>query len=282
MQIRTLIDTPLETLRQTFELAFSDYELPLQLTIEALRTMIICRDLKLECSLGCFDEEILVGFLLCGIREDSGKKLLYNGSTGVIPSYRGRGIATDMLHAVLDWGHAHAIHSVQLEVLEHNRVAQHLYRQCGFFNRRLLRCFRTDRPIEMYESVEPGINIRHLSLSTYQSLPHTQLVSYPPSWQNAVPSVCHGWADHEAVACWIDEKLIGYGVVHAHQGAIAQIAAPDDRTYGVLMRALGRLTEIRQLRLVNVEDESDLCHYLICAGWENYLNQYEMYYDFDR
>lgn len=101
MHMMNLSHVPLETLRMTFEEAFSDYELPVRIPMESFREMMRGRDLKTERSIGCFDDDRLVGFILCGYREDANGPILYDGGTGVVPSHRGKHLASDMLGQLL-------------------------------------------------------------------------------------------------------------------------------------------------------------------------------------
>jgi len=55
---------------------------------------------------------------------------VYN--VAVKPEFRRRGIAAQLLQAVLEWGQRNGATLAFLEVREGNSVAQNLYRRCGF------------------------------------------------------------------------------------------------------------------------------------------------------
>jgi len=73
-QIRNLTGTPVEKIHKAFVDAFSDYEVKLDMPLEKLVEMMKTRDLNPAFSVGCFDGEKLVGFILTGYREINGQK----------------------------------------------------------------------------------------------------------------------------------------------------------------------------------------------------------------
>lgn len=72
------------------------------------------------------------GFVWIGWREAHGRKLAWNGGTGVIPAFRGRGLSKRMLaEAIRRVGEAGA-ESLSLEAMTNNEPAVRAYRSCGF------------------------------------------------------------------------------------------------------------------------------------------------------
>jgi len=57
---------------------------------------------QLEISAGAFAENMPVAFYMNGLGLWQGKQTVYDAGTGVIPEYRGRGIAKELLGAYLD------------------------------------------------------------------------------------------------------------------------------------------------------------------------------------
>lgn len=82
-----LRNNPAEQVLKTFVEAFSDYEVPIQMPFEKFIEMMKTRDIKPDFSVGSFDGNLLVGFVLTGYREINGQKICCDGGTGVIKAY---------------------------------------------------------------------------------------------------------------------------------------------------------------------------------------------------
>jgi len=52
--------------------------------------------INLSYSVGCLEADKLVGFILHGFNMINGNKVLYNGSTGVVPESRGQRLTKKM------------------------------------------------------------------------------------------------------------------------------------------------------------------------------------------
>lgn len=278
LRFATLADTPLEMIKNTFQEAFSDYEIPVNLTIDSLRTMMVGRDIQLNRSVGCFDGDALVGFILCGCRESAEGPILYDGGTGVLPSHRGEGIATRMLTWLLEREEPVGTGSFILEVLEHNTKAIELYGKAGFVTSRFLRCFKIDKS-SIPLSLSCPCDISPMTRSSYEVLDHLRYLSHVPAWQNAVPSVLNNWDNYIALEVEDSDGIVGFGMVHKTTGDIPQLAVGRDGEYfDCLVDALARSTGSLSLGLINVEDGSLLSNLLVQKGWKNVINQYEMVY----
>lgn len=81
-----------------------------------------------------FDGEQAVGFANCieGFSSFACKPLLNIHDFAVIPAYRGRGIARQLIQAVQTCARELGCCKVTLEVLEGNAPARSLYQACGF------------------------------------------------------------------------------------------------------------------------------------------------------
>lgn len=84
-EIRTLDQLPLERIRMAFINAFSDYEVRISMPMEKFQGMIRTRDLDLSRSIGCFEGDSLVGFILVGCRHLMGREFWYDGGNWDYP-----------------------------------------------------------------------------------------------------------------------------------------------------------------------------------------------------
>lgn len=278
--MNTLSQVSLEEIRAVFEQAFSDYELPVRLSMDDLREMMLTRDLSPAHSVGCFDNDRLVGFILCGVRTQGEKTVLYDGGTGVIPSHRGKHIASDMLAWIQARMEQQQIHSFLLEVLEHNVQARRLYGSSGFTERRFLRCFRIEKVLLSEPVVDSCCHFMPLSKEDFAKLEHGAFLPFSPSWQNDIRSVMNNWDRYAALAVIRDGEVAGFGLIHRIKGDLPLIAVPQSdcapKMIDMLIGALARLTESPRLGALNIEDGTFLSEHLGSRGWDNHVNQHEM------
>src|SRR6187402_1352190 len=113
MKISHLKNIPISEIVIAFNLSFSDYIVPLQLTEQQFKDKIFAEDIHLEWSFGAFVDDKLVGFILHGFRNN----MLYNAGTGVIPEYRGNKITQKLYAYTLEKAKLENITSIQLEVI---------------------------------------------------------------------------------------------------------------------------------------------------------------------
>ncbi|MCE5170782.1 GNAT family N-acetyltransferase [Paenibacillus profundus] len=73
-----------------------------------------------------------IGFVLIAVRTVRGKKLAWNGGTGVAPSCRGQGIAKAMMEEAIRLIREEGVHTAYLEVVAQNDNAIRAYRHVGF------------------------------------------------------------------------------------------------------------------------------------------------------
>lgn len=73
-----------------------------------------------------------VGFILSGIRTIQGKRIAWNGGTGVVPDYRRQGVGRQMVEACLDVYRTHQVDTAYLEAMVQNTAAIALYQQVGY------------------------------------------------------------------------------------------------------------------------------------------------------
>ena len=97
MEIRTRESASIEMIHDAFTRAFSDYLVPMKLSALQLAELHRRRGVRLDLSVGAFENDELVGFTFNGLDEWSGATTGYDAGTGVAPSARGQGLSTVML-----------------------------------------------------------------------------------------------------------------------------------------------------------------------------------------
>lgn len=280
MITRTLESTAVEAIHEAFVDAFSEYEVKIDMPLEKLKEMLRVRDYEPSLSLGCFEGDRLIGFVLTGCRELDGQKCGYDAGTGIIKEYQNQHIGSTLLRELEGVIGANGIDRYQLEVLENNRPAQRLYEKHGFRVSRRLRCYSLDtagRPADIRapfaKSNDPGL-LDGLDIDRY--------VSFAPTWQNSretfgrMRGKCHFESWHDG------GKTVGYGIVQKGGGDILQLGVGKEyRGMGLeamLVKSLASAVSAARVTMLNLEDASYMQIEAEKMGCRNYVNQFEMVY----
>jgi ribosomal protein S18 acetylase RimI-like enzyme len=281
--IRTLGDLPLERIRVAFIDAFSDYEVQINMPMEKFLGMIRTRDLDLSRSIGYFEGDTLVGFILVGCRHLMGCEYWYDGGTGIIQENRRQGIGTLMLQNLLARMKTEMVSGFVLEVLEHNAPAIALYAKHGFTIQRRLRCFRIHKQnlaLGPENPLDCASLTRSDDIGLYADIHIDRYLAFPPSWQNAGESIKNSLHDYAFTALLDAKGVVGYGLIHKVSGDVPQLgvlpAWRGKKVEPLLLAQLGRQCQGDRLTLLNADEQDPLCGVLSELGFENFINQYEM------
>ena len=278
LQIKSLSGVAVEKIHEAFIDAFSEYEVRLEMPLKKLEEMMVARDLNPDYSVGCFDGERLVGFILTGYRETSGEKSCYDGGTGVIKAYQRKGIGEMMLKELLLLLKERGVGRFVLEVLENNTPAIKLYEKHGFTKTRRLHCFEIEKE-KLRPIPEHGFGISFVNpASNFENEEKYNL--FPPTWQNEIRSVINVKENYTFVSLSSSSQLLCYGFVHKTKGDIPQIGILEEwKQWGLeahLINELAKHTESEKLVVLNVEEKNYLAETLEKLGFSNFVNQFEM------
>ncbi|WP_035900716.1 GNAT family N-acetyltransferase [Labrenzia sp. DG1229] len=228
--------------------SFSDYAVPMALSVEGFSAMMRQRGLDMSASRVAIEDGRIVAVWLVSIREAAS----YLISSGTDPSYRRKDLAQRLALASLDDLKARGVANFQTEVFVENTGAYELYRSLGMQISRTLRCY--DIPATEVASIIPGI--RETSWSAV-SEEVKSLNDVEPSWQNSNASVA---AIEERVSCFAVNDangLAGYSVLLRDTGTLAQLAVRCDVRKKGLGQSLVRVCQQGNgLRVLNVDSSS--------------------------
>ncbi len=281
-QIKSLSGTPVDKIHEAFSDAFSEYEVKLDMPLEKLVEMMKTRDLNPDYSVGCFDGDLLVGFILTGYREINGQKVCYDGGTGVIKTYQRKGIGEMLLKELLLILRKKQVERFVLEVLENNTPAINLYEKHSFAKTRKLECYEIEKT-DLRSVPDRGFGI---TVTNPATLIHNEEIYrlYPPTWQNDIQSVLNVNENYTCISLWCTSKILGYGFIHKTKGDIPQIGILEEwKQWGLeahLIAELAKHTESEKIIVLNVETDNYLGETLRKLGFRNSVNQWEMVLEF--
>jgi len=190
---------------EAFNLAYSDYFVPISMTPPSFRALMERDSIDLDCSVAAVEHDQIIGTGLLGIRNQYG----WIGGMGVVPSRRHEGIGRQMMLHLLACGRERGLQRIDLEVIEANHAAYALYKQLGFVDHRYLIALESDHTNAI--PLDPRFQIAAHSagaLLINYALFHDQ----PNCWQRSLPAL-QALAPHmDAYAALENEEIVGYAV----------------------------------------------------------------------
>lgn len=250
----------LHELASVFNQAFSDYLIEVYFTEHSLREYIRRHGLDLDASLVVGADGYLVGLLLSG----SDGSTTWNAGMGIHPSWRRRGLGSDLLDEWLTNSRAAGLDRALLEVIKQNLVATNMYRSRGFREVRDYQGFEG----RMGWSRAPPINPDHVHRVDVEELLTVYRKGH--SWQKR-PDVLRRLVDFVVLRTKGDHPSRGEGyLIYENVGGLMYIfdLTPNETGRALLEQAAGQESP-RLLRLVNAIDlvEEDFYRNLGFRPW---------------
>lgn len=277
IDIRNLQGVSIEELTEVFNLAFSDYFVKIHLTPEQLSTKLQAENVCLAYSVGAFNNDRLVGFILHGYEERDGKKITYNGGTGVIPAFRGNSITKQMYQFILPILKQDGIDAVYLEVIEQNIQAIKSYLHVGFVEVRKLDCYNGAIKIDHAKS---NSTIREL-----QQLEWNEMRSFwdvEPSFQHSPSTVERMKGKTINLGAYQNDQFVGYLIFSPGNKKLLQLAVkPEFRRQGIataLIDALSKTCESIVANNIDQCSEASLA-FVRSVGLNHSVSQLELQLD---
>jgi len=275
LSYRLLNDADFSSLYECFLEAFSDYQVNMQMSEQGFAQRLTRDGVKLDISAGAFDDDRMIGFYMNALGDWQGKQTAYDSGTGIIPDYRGRGIAQESFAFVVSRLKERAVSQYLLEVLSSNERAVALYRKLDFVEVRRLAVFRSQQALEQLEALTK-VEMRRIEEPDWR-LFQSFWDSYP-SWQNSIAAVDRIPKDRVIVGAYADGTCVGYGVVFKPAANLMQLAvAPAYRRKGIGSRILRALSNGETLKVNNIDEElKGTLAFYEANGFEMVLEQFEM------
>lgn len=275
MRIRKLTTQDTNDLLNAINGAFADYIVPFQLNAMQLQFKMTSENILPEWSVGIFEADRLIAFIMHGVRISEGKTVVYNAGTGVLPEYRGQGLVGKMYDYLQPYFEENQVHQLVLEVIESNKSAIRAYEKDGFAICRKLLCFsgelQTPPHLSTATSIEP---LQEFLWEDFQSF-----WDILPSWQSAIPSM--DVVKPAALGAFIDVKLVGYLLFNPLNKRIYQVAvAPQHRRKGIGTQLLAEAQKQLSNEKVQINNMDEVAEnlelFLEKHGLTNDINQFEM------
>ncbi len=288
-EFKTLDGVTRAVITDTFNDAFSEYQISVDMTEAKLDRMIRERSVRLDHSFGLFDGDVLAGFVLTGSRRLDGVLTAYDAGTGIRQRYQGRGYGAELLTKTVDRLRDLGYQRYLLEVLQGNDRAVALYRRHGFEVTRELNCFRKtvvrdtmdgdDRKDgDWKDGGAVDIAVERGWRERYSLVPGCR-----PSWQNSAEAI-----EALGAACRL-VKVPGEGCTRAwaavavDTGSLMQIAGTDIDALRAVVTHAEEIVAGDELKVINLPAScTEMETALKELGFERFVSQYEMERDLHR
>ena len=275
LSYRLLNAADFPSLYECFLTAFSDYQVDMRMSEQQFAQRFTRDGVQLEISVGAFDHDRMIGFYMNSLGDWQGKRTAYDAGTGIVPDYRGRGVAQDLFAFLVSRLKERDVSEYLLEVLTSNERAVMLYRNLGFVEVRRLAVLRS------MHAMEPLNDTAEVEMRLIEE-PHWKLFQSfwdgYPSWQNSIAAVERIPNERVIVGAHVDGVCVGYGVVFTPTANLMQLAvAPAHRRKGIGSRILRALSAAETLKVNNIDDElKGTLSFFEANGFKIVLEQFEM------
>jgi GNAT superfamily N-acetyltransferase len=132
LELKPMHTCSFETALEVWNEGFKGYFVDMTLTLDRLLDRLTASRVSPEHSLIAMDGDTPVGFLFNAIQVIGNKKFAWNGGTGVVPAYRGKGVGKELMKATMGIYEANNVAVASLEAISSNHSAINLYKRFGY------------------------------------------------------------------------------------------------------------------------------------------------------
>lgn len=276
MEIKSLENTPIREIVLTLNFAFSDYFVPINFTEEYVNERWAASGVDYSLSLGVFDKDKLVGFIIHAINNYGETKVAYNASTGVIPSHRRQGLLTKLYSKAITALQINGIQKSTLECITKNERAILAYQKVGFTIDRQYKLYKFDwKQIEIKSKFEVKVNTDFL-FDDFK-----ELQNYFPSIENQNHCLEKYKENLISIAVFDAEEIVAYLIFHKDSKRIHRLGAKDNN-WNIFGEILFSGLPTGNYNIINVDTVNSTIHdFFKKMNFDNYIDQYDMSFDFD-
>ena len=276
---------------ETHNSAFSDYEVQMNWTLQQFQNINKQRGVRYDLSIGAFDDDKLVGFIINGAGDWNNKLTVYDCGTGIIKDYRHKGIGTEILKRLITLLREADISQYLLEVIKTNKNAHQLYSKQGFEIVREFDCAVGEISVIKEKIEERKEDLQVINNDKNFEINETNQPNWDifktfwdkiPSWQNSIESIERNRDVLTILVVNYKTTPVGYAVFDPRVGGIAQLAIhPEYRRRKLGMALLNRIIEscptATRLSIINIDKGlSSFIGFYESLGLKIFVEQYEM------
>jgi len=288
IQYKFLTEDDFPQAHETMVEAFSDYHLDMSyMTSERSWLRNLKSGVHYDCSVGACDGEKMVGLTFVGLDDWQGEKAAFDAGTGIIPGYRGQGIAKAMFEFILPRLRKRGVTTFLLEVLKPNEAAIRAYTKTGFEPTREFACYNLLKSsFAVGNFADSTFDIRVIDKPKIQEF--KTLVDWQPSWEHSFAGMDRIEDKVIRLGAFSGDQCVGILVYYPLlQWIMCLVVKIGFRRKGVASSLLKKLMDdlpgaVDTVKINNI-DRSDkvMLAFFEKAGAKLVIDQFEMEYRFD-
>ena len=268
MEIRTLENISIEKIVDAFAESFKDYYVKIPHDYDYWRERLRLARFNQNLSVGSFDGEQLVAFILNCIDDEQGLKTAYNTGTGVIEEYRNQKLVDKMYDFITPKLQENGVGTLKLEVITQNARAIKVYKRIGFevIENRTLFSFGGN----LDKVDENNVEIKEVSKTEFDNLENKETYY---TWDFR-KFVLENNENLKIFKVFKNNDYKGFFILNIANNSLFQLESVDEDWENIFV---GIRKKTNEVRIVNVnENRKCLLDYLQKIGLKNLINQYEM------
>ncbi|MCM3764360.1 GNAT family N-acetyltransferase [Neobacillus niacini] len=129
---KRLTECKIEDILTAWNRGFEGYFVKIEMTPDSFFQRIVNEGLSMGLSIVGFAGEEPIAIVVNGVRRIDGKKTAWNGGTGVVPEYRGKGVSRRLMEETLKIYQQEGVEVATLEAIKENERAIRLYEKYGY------------------------------------------------------------------------------------------------------------------------------------------------------
>jgi len=267
-------------MRKTFNKAFSDYIVPIQLSHGQFVQKIIQKtNISFKYSIGSYYNKKLVGFIFNSIDYYEGKKTAYNGGTGVITDFRGNHLTQRMYESVFPKFENIGIEQCVLEVIANNKPAIKVYENLGFKRTKFYHCLKL-----LEESTYLGkIKMNNVDLIIPDKPKwkrYERFCDYDTCFLDSFPLLKKNKENETILEAYLNQQLVGFLIFNRKMGRVEHIGIDHNaRGKGIgtlLIKKMIKICRKKPIYILNLNERNySLLNFFLRLGFRNEIDQFE-------
>ena len=268
-------------MRRTFNNAFSDYIVPINLSHgQFIQKIVQKTNISFNYSVGAYSKKKLIGFIFNSINYYEGRKTAYNGGTGVIPAYRGNKLTEKMYHSIFPKLEKNGIEQCVLEVISNNKPAIKVYENLGFTRSKFFHCLKLKKESSyLLGFKKPNIDLvlqHNPKWKKYESF-----CDYETCFLDSIPLLKKNKANETVLEAYMNDKLVGFLIFNKKMGRVEHIGVDHDaRGKGIatmLIKKMIRICRNKPIYILNLNERNyDVLNFFLRVGFQNEIDQFEL------
>lgn len=130
--IKRMSDCTIAEITKAWNRGFEGYFFPVSMTEENIVQRLGAEGYTISLSVVAYDGDEPIGVVASGLRTINGRKIAWNGGTGVATEYRRQGVGRQLMQATLELYQEAGVEDATLEAISKNEKAIALYQQLGY------------------------------------------------------------------------------------------------------------------------------------------------------